>query len=238
VYTIQPDGTNERRITFGQVAMGWDLSWQPVRATAASSTLTETPPVPAVSPRVATIPVGSFPRDVAVGAGAVWVTVNDFDEGEPETHSLLRIDPATNEIVATIPVRSAGHIAVGAGAVWTIDYIEGSDTLVRIDPSSNRVVATIPVGYYAFDVAAVDGAVWVTRDIVGAGRSGEVIRIDPATNEVVARILVEGRIRDVVVGEGGIWSWTPRPPRGRGPHSSKSTRKRTDQSRRSPVSPA
>jgi len=30
LYTIRPDGTDERRVTFGQMAMGWDLSWQPV----------------------------------------------------------------------------------------------------------------------------------------------------------------------------------------------------------------
>ena len=204
VYTIRPDGTDERRITLDSFAMGWDLDWQPVRGTAGTSTPTETPPVSAVNPHVtATIPVGSFPRDVAVGAGAVWVTVNDFNEGEPETHSLLRIDPASNEIVATIPVSSAGHLAVGSDAVWTIDSIEGEDALVRIDPGSNEVVATVPVGRLAFDVVVDGSGVWVTRDI--DSRFGEVIRIDPGTNEIVARIPVEGRIRDVVVGEGGVW---------------------------------
>jgi hypothetical protein len=105
--------------------------------------------------------------------------------------------------VATIPVSSAGHLAVGSDAIWTIDSIEGEDVLVRIDPGSNEVVATVPVGRLAFDVAVDASAVWVTRDI--DSRSGEVIRIDPATNEIVARIPVEGRIRDVVVGEGGVW---------------------------------
>ncbi len=203
VYAIRPDGTDERRITFGRLAMGWDLSWQPVRATVVTPRPTDSASA-SVNPRVtATIPVGSFPRDVAVGAGGVWVTVNDFSEGQPETHSLLRIDPATNEIVATIPVSSAGHLAVGADAVWTIDYIEGEDVLVRIDPGSNQVVATVPVGRLAFDVAVDASGVWVTRDI--DSRSGEVMRIDPVTNEIVARIPVEGRIRDVAVGEGGVW---------------------------------
>jgi Tol biopolymer transport system component len=59
VYTVRSDGTDERRITFGQLAMGWDLSWQSVRATVATSTPTDTTPVSAVNPRVtATIPVG------------------------------------------------------------------------------------------------------------------------------------------------------------------------------------
>jgi Tol biopolymer transport system component len=33
LYTIRPDGTDERRVTAGQMAMGWDLSWQRVRVT-------------------------------------------------------------------------------------------------------------------------------------------------------------------------------------------------------------
>lgn len=131
--------------------------------------------------------------------------MNDFHDGEPETHSVLRIDPATNEIVATIPVSSAGNLAVGSDGVWVIGSMEGAqDVVVRIDPNSNRVVATVPVGGYAFDVAVDAIGVSVTRDIDGHGRSGEVIRIDPTTNEIVACIPVEGRIRDVVVGEGGV----------------------------------
>jgi Tol biopolymer transport system component len=112
VYTIRPDGTDERRITFGRLAVGWDLSWQPVRATVATTWPTETAPAAENARVTATIAVGFFSRDVAVGAGAVWVTVNDFIEGQPETHSLLRIDPATKEAVATIPVSSARHLAV------------------------------------------------------------------------------------------------------------------------------
>jgi DNA-binding beta-propeller fold protein YncE len=187
---------------------GW-LVWSALRPAPTERPAIATGPtratsVPAVDPRVtATIPVGSFPRDLAVGGGAVWVTVNDFNAGEPETHSLLRIDPATNEIVASIQLTSAGHVAVGDSAVWTIDYAEGGNVLVRIDPNGNRVVATVPLGRWAFDVAADESGVWVTRDI--DSRSGEVIRLDPATNEIVAQIPVEGRIRDVVVGEGGVW---------------------------------
>jgi YVTN family beta-propeller protein len=179
-----------------------DLAWLPEGAIEVTETDTLT-----VSPRVtATILVGSFPRDIAVGAGAVWVSVNDFTEGEPETHSVLRIDPSTNEIVATIPVGTAGNLAVGLDALWTIDSIDGpQDTVVRIDPATNQVIDTIPIGPYAFDVAVDASGVWVTRDFDGSGRSGEVIRIDPATNEIVARIPVDGRIRDVVVGEGGVW---------------------------------
>lgn len=196
--------TREVRTAATGLTSEGDLAWLPSGAIEVTDSAT---PTPTVSPHVtATIPVGSFPRDIAVGAGAVWVSVNDFTEGEPETHSVVRIDPATNEIVAIISVRTAGNLAVGSDAVWTIDSIdEPQDTVVRIDPATNQVVGTIPVGPYAFDVAVDASSVWVTRDIDGRGQSGEVIRIDPATNEVVARIPVDGRIRDVVVGEGGVW---------------------------------
>jgi DNA-binding beta-propeller fold protein YncE len=200
LYTMELDGTKPVRLT----DTGADAccpTWQPVL-------VAEVAPSPsALSPRVtATIPVGSFPRDIAVGARAVWVSVNGFNAGEPETHSVVRIDPATNEIVATIPVGTVGNLAVGSDAVWTIDTVEGpQDTVVRIDPTTNQVVGTIPVGPYAFDVAVDSTGIWVTRDIDGRGQSGEVIRINSATNEIVARIPVEGRTRDVVVGEGGVW---------------------------------
>lgn len=162
------------------------------------------PPGSGVDPRVtAQIPVGSFPRDLAVGAGAVWVTVDDYEGGEPERQALLRIDPATNEITATIPLASAGNVAAGDDAVWTIANVDGEDMLVRVDPDGSRIAATISVGRGAFDVAVDTSGVWVTRDI--DGMSGEVIRIDPRTDEIVTRIPLEGRIRDVVVGEGGVW---------------------------------
>ena len=198
VYSMEIEGTSVAILTDAVEACC--PSWQPVLTA-------EVEPTPTLNPRVtATIPVGSYPRDIAVGAGAVWVSVNDFPEGEPESHAVLRIDPATNDITATIPVHSAGHLAVGSDAVWTIDSLEGEgeDALLRIDPTSNEVVATIPVDRYAFDVAVDSTSVWVTRED-GEGRSGEVIRVDPSTNEIVARIPVQGRIRDVVVGEGGVW---------------------------------
>lgn len=49
VYTIHPDGTEELRITFGRVAMGWDLSWQPVIVPSASPTADAPSPTPSPS---------------------------------------------------------------------------------------------------------------------------------------------------------------------------------------------
>jgi len=58
------------------------------------------------------IQVGDGPVDVAFGAGAVWVA-NSRDG------TVSRIDPRTDEVVATIPLgNSPQAIAVGGGAVW------------------------------------------------------------------------------------------------------------------------
>jgi YVTN family beta-propeller protein len=68
--------------------------------------------IDAASGSTTTIPVGDGPSAIAVGAGAVWV-VNRDDA------TVSRIDPETNEVVATIALahRPAG-IAVSDDTVW------------------------------------------------------------------------------------------------------------------------
>ena len=72
-----------------------------------------------VVPVVATVPVGAEPTQVAVGAGGVWV-------GVWATGKLVRIDPASNQVVARIPVgrprESPIAIAVTDRAVWAVDF--------------------------------------------------------------------------------------------------------------------
>jgi virginiamycin B lyase len=88
---------------------------------------------------IATIPVGPSegPEGMAFGAGAVWIS---HKEG-----AVTRIDPASNSIVARIPVdREARYLAVGAGAVWVTSFDLG--TVQRIDSATNRVVKTIRLG--------------------------------------------------------------------------------------------
>jgi YVTN family beta-propeller protein len=122
---------------------------------------------------VADIPVPSEPHRVAYGAGAAWV-------GNWHDNSVSRIDPASNRVVGSpIPIGShhAGNLVVGAGSVWvTSDYrTEGAAedvVVVRIDPQTNRAVETIPVGGHPIDVAATEGAIWVS-----VADPGRVLRI-------------------------------------------------------------
>jgi YVTN family beta-propeller protein len=133
------------------------------------------------------------------GFGSVWVT----NTGAPRTAepgSVQRIDPATNQVTATIPVGPVPRfLAAGEGGVWTLN--QGDGTVSRIDPASNKTVATIgaevPGG--GGDIAAGAGRVWVraSRVLLSA--------IDPATNRVAERYGPPGgsgavRVADRLVG--------------------------------------
>ena len=149
----------------------------------------------------ATIRVGAFPRAVVVSEGAAWVSVQD-----QHGSSVVRIDPVTNEVVASVQTQTApDHLAVGAGDVWgTIEGVDGA--VLRIDPQTERIVATIPVGGgdFAQDVAADEQAVWVTV-VQGEDGSSSLVRIDPELNEIVATIPLPRFALDVAVGEGAVW---------------------------------
>ncbi len=101
-----------------------------------------------------TIRLPYAPRDVAVGAGGVWVTSQLADR-------LLRIDPASGRITADVPTgRGAAGVAVGAGSVWVANAVD--HTVMRIDPRNLHVLRTIPVDGAPDDLAVGDGSVWLT----------------------------------------------------------------------------
>jgi YVTN family beta-propeller protein len=112
---------------------------------------------------LADIPVPSAPHRVAYGAGAAWV-------GLWHDNSVSRIDPTTNRVVGSpIPIgfHHAGNLVVGAGGVWVtsdyrVDAAAEDVVIVRIDPQTNRAVETIAVGGHPIDVAATEGAIWVS----------------------------------------------------------------------------
>jgi YVTN family beta-propeller protein len=80
---------------------------------------------------------GMDARGIAVGEGAVWVA--SLMEGE-----LIRVDPATDRVVARIPVGGEPEsVAVTPGAVWVA--LTSDDIVVRVDAETGRVTDRIPV---------------------------------------------------------------------------------------------
>lgn len=116
----------------------------------------------AVSPQTRavtdTIALSDLPGAVAVGAGAVWVTL-------PYAQRLVRVRSAgpglPYAVAGDVRIgKGAAAVAVGAGAVWVANSADG--TISKVDAASNRVVATIRVGNAPTGIAFGNGLVWVT----------------------------------------------------------------------------
>lgn len=104
---------------------------------------------------------------LVAGAGALWVF------GDAQT---VRVDPGTNQAVASLPIGepfvAVGSAPAGAGDDHTM-VVRDSQTLYLLDPAANRVQAEVPLpGAGAVAVGA--GAVWVTDT-----RQGRLLRVDP-----------------------------------------------------------
>jgi DNA-binding SARP family transcriptional activator/streptogramin lyase len=121
--------------------------------------------------------------------------------------ALVVVDPASNRVVASIPLGSRPvTVAGGAGAVWVGDARDG--TVTRVDPATRSVSKTIGIGSPVVDLATGVGGVWAAT-----GGFGDVIRIDPEI-DAVARRSPLGDPEDPVVpavssvgaGDGRVWA--------------------------------
>jgi hypothetical protein len=134
--------------------------------------------------------------DVAVGAGAVWVT----DEVPGSGGVVLRVEPATTTVTATVHLDCRGpcfplDVAADQNGVWvTLGSTETTTgEVVRIDPNRDEVAARIPVDGTPMDLVAGEGGVWVFAitkySADGGALAGSIFRIDPLTDAVVATLL-------------------------------------------------
>ena len=123
---------------------------------------------------------------------------------------MVRIELATNEIVAEIPLLDTpwrDRIAATDEAVW----VASSGVLERIDPATNTVVATVGLPDRSISAITADAAaVWVvTVGDDGGQPTGILVRIDTATNEIAAEIPlgpeVAGYDDSVMLGAGSVW---------------------------------
>ena len=140
---------------------------------------------------------------IAGDASAIWVT--DYVRNE-----LLRIDPATNSVIATIMVGpNPAGVAVGGGAVWVANHHGRS--VSKIDPATNRVVATIPVGDQTAPVeVGPQSLVYATGVWLIAPEAGAfaVERIDPATDDISAGFAIPGLCGELLPDIDAAWSAT------------------------------
>jgi streptogramin lyase/predicted Ser/Thr protein kinase len=118
-------------------------------------------------------PVEHGVQDLAVGAGAVWVT-NRFRS------TVTRISTRNGRsMLVRVGERPRG-IAVGEGAVWVA--AADDDEITRINPRSLQR-RSIPLKAIPERVVVGGGSVWVT-----AKEAGRLIRIDARTRKVLERV--------------------------------------------------
>lgn len=98
------------------------------------------------------------------------------------------------------PVRSAGPLTTGYGAVWII----GPGVIYRVDPATARTVAAIPApgtSSKGSQIATGAGAVWATSN----GDHTGVYRIDPRSNRVTSFIRLQPNPGGIAAAYGRIW---------------------------------
>ena len=116
---------------------------------------------------------------------------------------VVRIDPHSDRIVATIPAPSAcTQLAADNSAVWGASGDDESCTpsVSRIDPRTNKVVATIDQGGAADAVALYHGSLWY-----GTIATHKLVRVDSRTNRVIGQLDLPGPAFGMTAGAGAIW---------------------------------
>jgi YVTN family beta-propeller protein len=138
--------------------------------------------------------IGSSEGGVAVGAGSFWIMTD-------AKGTLARVDPKTNNVIATIQVAPGSFAAAfGGDAVW-ITSTEQS-VLTRVDPKTNKVVATIPIGQKPRFLSIGEGSVWTLNQ-----GDGTISRVDMRSNKLITNIAagLPGGGGEIAVGEGSVW---------------------------------
>lgn len=151
---------------------------------------------PRTGKATASIPITQPCNGLASGPTAVW-TGACISGGY-----VVRIDPATNRIVArrqvTLDSSGEGQVAYGFGSVWVAT---GEGHLLRLDPALTKVVATVTIPPGATAAFADAAAIWVT-----SSADDHLLRVDPGTNRVVRTYRVGSHPQFLTSGFGAMWT--------------------------------
>ena len=97
-----------------------------------------------------------------------------------------KIDPATGEVVASIPAPGRGGdsgLAWAEGSLWVGQYRERK--IHQVDPETGAILRTIESNRFVTGVTWVDGELWHGT---WEGDASDVRRIDPQSGEVLERL--------------------------------------------------
>ncbi len=125
---------------------------------------------------------------VAAGDGRVWAAASN---------GIVRIDPLSGEVLATIDLgpTSALQLATGGGALWATTL---GSRVKRFEAGSAGETAEFYAGAFVYPVALGGEAVWV-------GGDGQLWKLDPATATSLLSVRPIAGYTSVAYGEGAVW---------------------------------
>ncbi|MBF4770396.1 hypothetical protein ISU10_21685 [Nocardioides agariphilus] len=129
--------------------------------------------------------------DVAASEDALWLPCRIDDR-------VLKIDPASGEVLLDVEVANPVSVATGEGEVWVAT---ASDTR-RLDPTSGQILRT------ADAPAGSEGGIVVGEDRVWVRNAEDFLfEVDRATGERVGQVTAEGLTSsgDLLLLHGDLW---------------------------------
>jgi streptogramin lyase len=135
-----------------------------------------------------------IPKQIDAGEGSIWVGESD-DAG---VDTLLRIDPASGDVVARLPMPiGVTDIRATDGSVWIVG--RRRPYLLRVDPATMEIVLRRRLEPKPLRVDVAGGFAWVTNH-----GDDTVARVDPETGEA-APIGVPSKPYGIVATRDAIW---------------------------------
>ena len=163
-----------------------------------SSTLP--PPIPLADRQIEVLEVPGSPDWLVAGFGSVWAKRDNGD--------VLRIDPVSHEVVATIEADVTGSdLCQGIGADETSIWACSMSDIVRIDPTTNKVADVVEARkiHVQGRLVAIAGRIW----ILTGTNAEELVGVHSATLDVGEPIALGVACSDLAVGDGAIWAACP-----------------------------
>lgn len=145
---------------------------------------------------VTTIRVGRTADWVAITADAVWV-------GSTGPNAVHRIDPQTNQLVASValPGEPCAGLATGFGSLW-VPMCTQAPSLAKVNLITNQLTAVFAIGAAAAEAGITTGSdsVWLLVD-----KAGSLARIDPSSGTIRQTIRVPPGSYNPFFSDGRIW---------------------------------
>lgn len=165
--------------------------------------------------RIASVPVGWWPAEIAVGAGGVWVADTAGDGSRVKNHmpglagAVTRIDPRTNRVVATIRLPGVQRVAVGGGAAWVTSTTtaQTGEAISEISRAGNRVTLVRRLPGVSGPLAWGEGRLWALTWLAGPSERARIWEIDPKSGRILGQVVVPGAGPNVALAyrSGVLW---------------------------------